>query len=202
MAFARGWRRSAAARCSTRDARAAASACRPDAAPHRPPFAAPGLSRTIRGGAKEAMNDTDASGPDDEPVKTRARAAPPRLKRRAEFQRAARGRRTHSAAFLLQSLTRPDGAPYDEARFGFTVTRKIGNAVVRNRIRRRLKEALRLAGLEARADHDYVIVARIEALGRPFEALMKELARALRAAHSPGGKSASRSKADDRDRLR
>ena len=149
------------------------------------------------------MNDTQASGPDVERVETKARAAPRRLKRRAEFQRVARGRRSHSAAFLLQSLARPDGAPQNEARFGFTVTRKIGNAVVRNRIRRRLKAALRLAaGLEARADHDYVIVARIEALGRPFETLMKELTRALRAAHSPGGKSASRPKADDRDRLR
>ena len=149
------------------------------------------------------MNDTHASDPGEERVKTNVHAAPLRLKRRAEFQRVARGRRSHSSAFLLQSLARPDGAPPSEARFGFTVTRKVGNAVVRNRIRRRLREALRLAaGLEARADHDYVIVARIEALGRPFENLMKELARALRAAHSPGGKSASRSKADDRDPLR
>ena len=141
------------------------------------------------------MSTTHAFGHGEERVERKSRAAPVRLKRRAEFQRVARGRRTHATAFTLQSLARPAESPLGEPRFGLTVTRKVGNAVVRNRIRRRLKEALRLApGLEARADHDYVLVARLEALGRPFETLMKDLARALRAAHTPSGQSASRPK--------
>jgi ribonuclease P protein component len=66
------------------------------------------------------------------------------------------------------------------ARFGVTVTKKIGGAPTRNRIRRRLKEALRLlAPLPAQASHDYVIVARPEALRMPFGAMQAELQRAI-----------------------
>jgi ribonuclease P protein component len=68
------------------------------------------------------------------------------------------------------------GAP----RFGFTVTKQSGGAVQRNRIRRRLKEALRLLDpLPARPGHDYVILARPEALSMPFRALQGELIRAF-----------------------
>jgi ribonuclease P protein component len=104
-----------------------------------------------------------------------------RLLRRADFQRAARGRRAQTAGFTLQANRRADeaGGPH-VARVGFTVTKKIGNSVVRNRIRRRLREAIRLAGaLEARPDHDYVVMARREALARPFEALISDLTRAF-----------------------
>ena len=67
-------------------------------------------------------------------------------------------------------------------RIGFTVTRKTGGSVERNRIRRRLKEALRAAGpLEARADCDYVLVARREALTRDFAALVADLRSAFAA---------------------
>ncbi len=75
-----------------------------------------------------------------------------------------------------------DFLPCAEAqpRFGFTVTKQSGGAVQRNRIRRRLKEALRLLNpLPARPGHDYVILARPEALGMPFLALQGELIRAL-----------------------
>jgi ribonuclease P protein component len=75
-----------------------------------------------------------------------------------------------------------DVRPCAEAqpRFGFTVTKQSGGAVRRNRIRRRLKEALRLLDpLPARPGHDYVILARPEALGMPFLALQRELIRAL-----------------------
>jgi ribonuclease P protein component len=76
-----------------------------------------------------------------------------RLKRRAEFLRvAAKGRKVATHGLVLQALTRDDNQP---ARIGFTVTKKLGGAVVRNRARRRLKEAARLelaslerAGLE------------------------------------------------------
>jgi ribonuclease P protein component len=67
-----------------------------------------------------------------------------------------------------------------QPRFGFTVTKQSGGAVQRNRIRRRLKEALRLLDpLPARPGHDYVILAQPEALSMPFRALQGELIRAF-----------------------
>jgi ribonuclease P protein component len=108
-------------------------------------------------------------------------AAPLRLKRRADFLRAAKGKRFHAKGFTLQAGVRADaGETLAAPRFGFTVTKKIGGAVVRNRIRRRLKEAARTAGaLPARAGHDYVLIARIEALHMAFPAIKAELVRAL-----------------------
>lgn len=105
-----------------------------------------------------------------------------RLTRRAEFQRVSRGRRRAFEAFTLQGAERPAEDAAEEARIGFTVTRKVGNSVVRNRIRRRLRAALSEAKpLEARADSDYVLVARRDALARPFAALVDDVRRAFRA---------------------
>ena len=86
-------------------------------------------------------------------------------------------------AFTLQAARREesDNGPTGP-RVGFTVTRKVGSAVVRNRIRRRLKEALRSAlPLETQADHDYVLMARREALGRSFAELVEDVRQAFRA---------------------
>ncbi len=96
--------------------------------------------------------------------------------------RAAKGKRFHAKGFTLQATARADAVtdPLAPPRFGFTVTKKIGGAVVRNRIRRRLKEALRtLDANPARAGHDYVLIARIESLRLPFSSLQTELLRAL-----------------------
>ena len=104
-----------------------------------------------------------------------------RLRRRADFQRAQRGRRAQAESFVLQARARAE-AEADAAgpRVGFTVTRKIGGAVERNRIRRRLKAALAAAGAIApAADSDYVLVARRPALTRRFAALVVELERAF-----------------------
>jgi ribonuclease P protein component len=86
---------------------------------------------------------------------------------------------------VLQALPRDDDEP---ARIGFTVTKKIGGAVVRNRTRRRLKEAARLelANLE-QANHaiagvDLVLVGREGTRGRAFPDLREDLRRALRKA--------------------
>jgi ribonuclease P protein component len=77
-----------------------------------------------------------------------------------------------------------DGGEDAPPRFGFTVTKKVGRAVERNRIRRRLKEALRLLpDLPARKSSDYVIVARRDALSAPFSTLQAELSRAIVAVH-------------------
>lgn len=106
-----------------------------------------------------------------------------RLKKHADFQRAARGRRVRLATFTLQS-NRREGAAGEPpvARVGFTVTKKVGTAVERNRIRRRLKEAIRAAaGLEAREDRDYVLMARREALGTEFAALVDDVRKAFAA---------------------
>lgn len=144
---------------------------------------------------------SDGVSPRPEPLQSTGSKAIERLTRRTQFLHAAKGKRCHASAFTLQSIpsdtttsaresrvtkleacdhaaTRPGcGTP---PRFGITVTKKTGNAVARNRIRRRLKEALRdLVPLPARPGHDYVIVARREALGMPFPLLKESLAKAL-----------------------
>ncbi len=114
------------------------------------------------------------------------RAASGRLKKRRQFLALNGGARGFASALVLQARAR-DYAGAGEAegpRFGFTVTKKVGNAVVRNRIRRRLKAAV--AGLSAdalRPDHDYVVIAKRPALTMPFEALSEELARSIAKAH-------------------
>ena len=103
---------------------------------------------------------------------------PNRLKRRAEFLReAAKGRKAPVHGLVLQALRRDDEGP---ARLGFTVTRKVGNAVVRNRTRRRLKEAARmlLAGRQLQGV-DLVLIGRDATRGRAFTDLMDDLRRAL-----------------------
>ena len=104
-----------------------------------------------------------------------------RLRRRADFQRAARGRRTQTDSFALQSRLRADaGGDGANPRVGFTVTRKIGGAVERNRIRRRLKAALAAASAIAPDAHsDYVLVARRPALTRRFATLVADVERAF-----------------------
>ncbi len=109
-------------------------------------------------------------------------AKPLRLLRREDFLRVAKGQRRHATAFSLQMNARPpaagDIAPV--ARYGFTVTKKIGNAVQRNRIRRRLRAAL--AGLPTRCSqpgHDYVIVGKREALSLAFDRLQADLRRVI-----------------------
>ncbi|PPQ25935.1 ribonuclease P protein component [Rhodopila globiformis] len=110
-------------------------------------------------------------------------AAPPglkpgRLKRRAEFLRAAAsGRKAAVGGVVLQALARADVQP---ARLGFTVTKKIGNAVVRNRTRRRLKEAARLV-LKDRpvTGVDLVLIGRDSTRKRDFMVLQDDIRRAL-----------------------
>ncbi|TYR29470.1 ribonuclease P protein component [Mesorhizobium microcysteis] len=105
---------------------------------------------------------------------------PGRLKKRSEFLAVRRGEKRRGRLFLLEVLDRADDAA---PRFGLTVTKKVGNAVVRNRVRRRLKEATRVhAGGDMAAGSDYVIVGRREVLGVPFDELRQELSRRIRGA--------------------
>ena len=107
-----------------------------------------------------------------------ADGGPQRLKRRADFLRvAAKGRKAPTPGLVLQALARGDAAP---ARLGFTVTRKVGNAVVRNRARRRLKEAARRVLAERpAAGVDLVLIGREATIRRDFKALQADLRRAL-----------------------
>lgn len=123
---------------------------------------------------------------------------PGRLTRRAEFQRVSRGRRASAETFTLQSRRREESEAkaFYGARIGLTVTRSVGGAVERNRVRRRLKEALRAAApLETEGDHDYVLVARREALGRRFAALVDDVRNAFRAARRRGADARGRGSA-------
>ena len=101
-----------------------------------------------------------------------------RLKQRADFLAAAAGAKAPGTAFVLQARARADPAP---SRVGFTVSKKVGNAVERNRVRRRLREVVRLSGAMARqTGHDYVLIGRRAALGAPFDRLIAEFAGALK----------------------
>lgn len=111
------------------------------------------------------------------------RAAPlATLKKRREFLAVAAGRRKWAApGLILQVHRRAPGTPIDATpRVGFTVTKKVGGAVVRNRIRRRLRAAAAIVlPAAALAGHDYVLIGRTASLARPFALLVADLETAL-----------------------
>jgi ribonuclease P protein component len=102
-----------------------------------------------------------------------------RLTKRSEFVRAARGKRTGRSGFSLQAV--PSEA--DVPGIGFTVTKAMGNAPARNRIKRRLREAARACAPAFRPQHDYVLVGRREALSEPFARLVGNLGAAIGRLH-------------------
>lgn len=107
------------------------------------------------------------------------------LRQRAEFLSAGTGRRAHGPGFTCQHRKPEVDLPL---RFGFTVTKKTGNAPERNRIRRRLREAVRKAGpwLDG-IGGDFVLIGRREALTVPFEAMVAGISEAIRRLASGGG---------------
>jgi len=108
-----------------------------------------------------------------------------RLKKRSEFLAVRKGERRRGRYFILEVLDR--NAPGEEPRIGYTVTTRQGNAVERNRIRRRLREAVRLvARFDMKPGHDYVVVARREVLDAPFEDLKRALASRIAADRGKG----------------
>lgn len=107
-----------------------------------------------------------------------------RLKRRAEFLRiAAQGRKFSTPGLVLQAMsasTLSDVAASD-IRLGFTCSRKVGNAVARNRARRRLQAAAReLMPEAAQSGYDYVLIGRTETIERPYALLLQDLRTALK----------------------
>jgi ribonuclease P protein component len=100
-----------------------------------------------------------------------------RLRQRADFLAAASATKVPTSAFVLQVRHRGEEGP---VRVGFTVSRKVGTAVERNRVRRRLKEIVRLYGATGlAAGNDYVLVGRRAALSLPFEQIVRDFKRAL-----------------------
>ena len=104
-----------------------------------------------------------------------------RLTRRADYLAAKSGRRAHFPMFSLQARPRGDDHP---PRIGITVTRQVGGAVVRNRVKRRLKHAIcHTQGLGFQAGYDYVVLARTLAASVRFDALAGALRSALEKVH-------------------
>ncbi len=111
------------------------------------------------------------------------------LKKRSDFLSVAKGKRWVTPNFTLQAKQRIDLNNVHTARIGFTVTKKTGNAVRRNRIRRRLKSAIQKIEVQlfeqvlARPDYDYVLIARELILHTDFIVLTNELISAFRGVH-------------------
>ncbi len=120
-----------------------------------------------------------------------------RLTKRDEYLRAGKGQRSAVRCMALQSAARPEADSGSAPRIGLTITRKTGGAVERNRIRRRLRAALKLTpGLDQRPNHDYVVIARRDALEAPFPVLCADLAKVFERVHQSreAGARSSRSK--------
>ena len=122
-------------------------------------------------------------------------AAVGRLKHRPEFLRVASARRKWVAPGLILQTARQtgngapqsaaggpaEGGPGDSLRVGFTASRKVGNAVARNRARRRLRAAVaETLPRYAKRGHDYVVIARAGTLTRSFDDLVADLTAGLR----------------------
>jgi len=121
-----------------------------------------------------------------------------RLKKRPEFLAAARGDKSALGGLVLQARARGDDAP---ARAGFTVTRKVGDAVIRNRARRRLKEAAReILPLLGKDGYDYVLVGRQSTLTRAWPDLLDDLRAALAKVHrnASSSRDSSSSRGEDK----
>jgi ribonuclease P protein component len=111
---------------------------------------------------------------------TRAQRRVGRLTKRRDFVAAALGRRFHTERMTLQGRQRADDGATEGLRVGITVTKRVGHATERNRIKRRLRAALRdVCADKACIAADVVVVARRPAISADYRLLLEELARAV-----------------------
>ncbi len=106
------------------------------------------------------------------------------LQKRADFLAAARGPRVAKTGFVVQARNRKDDDP--AIRVGFTASKKVGNAVARNRAKRRLRAIARaVLSQEGRAGWDYVLIARRDATATiDFTVLQADLSKAISKLHN------------------
>ena len=105
------------------------------------------------------------------------------IAKRADFLAASRAKRQATSGFVLQARNRHDAAP---PRIGFTCSKKVGNAVARNRAKRRLREIARLVlSNSGKSGFDYVLIGRKETTAKmPFAKMQKDLETALSRIHA------------------
>jgi ribonuclease P protein component len=104
-------------------------------------------------------------------------AAPATIKNRRDFIAANQGKKVVTACFILQIRTRPADHPVQGApRVGYTVTKKMGNAVKRNRIKRRLRAAIQKSAPALSTNCDYVLIARQKTLDCDFSDITRDIA--------------------------
>ena len=147
------------------------------------------MQRGAHTGASNSVPDAGAN-----PDQVVAQCVPmERLRRRTDFRAAATGARVSVKAFVVQARHRAEDGP---VRVGFTVSKQVGNAVERNRVRRRLREIVRLSATSGstggttgslHAGHDYVLIGRRSALRLPFGEMKRDFEVALGRIHAAGG---------------
>jgi ribonuclease P protein component len=112
-----------------------------------------------------------------------------RLRKRRDFLNAAKGHKWAAPGLVLQARARPrqeldGGEKREDMRVGFTVTKKVGNAVIRNRAKRRLRAAARdVLPIAGKIGFDYVLIGRKGTITRPYSALLNDLHLALARVH-------------------